>query len=101
MRTYIVFFLIFFSSLFESIAQTQKIDSLLNYLNSNLQKNEIRVNYLNELALEYQHINLEKTYQYIKEAETISTEINHPEGIANSLFSMGFYLICFNHRQPN
>jgi two-component system, sensor histidine kinase and response regulator len=91
MRTLIIFILIFVASLFESKSQTQKIDSLIRILNSNKQKNKIRVDNLNELALEYQHIDLEKTYQFIKEAEGISVELNYKEGIANSFFTMGFY----------
>lgn len=91
MRTLRFIFLLFYISSLGSLAQTQKIDSLIRFLNTNKKPDETRVDHLNRLALEYQNINLDKSYQFSKEAEKISIELNYKEGLANSMYGLGFY----------
>ena len=72
-------------------AQTHKIDSLVNLLDSHSQKDTSRVNALNSLALELQNIDLYKAKDLLEEAQEISVQINYPRGLANSIYNLGFY----------
>ncbi|MFC2151544.1 tetratricopeptide repeat protein [Bacteroidota bacterium] len=73
------------------MGQTQKIDSLITFLNSYNKDDTVRVNALISLAQSYQKVDLEKGRSIAEEAERISKEINYPTGIANALYNLGFY----------
>ena len=76
---------------FSVYSQTQKIDRLINFLDNYSERDSVRANALNILALEYQNVDLNKAKDFLEESEEISTKINYPTGIANSLYIQSFY----------
>lgn len=91
MKKLVIILIIFLSVNFKSNSQTQKIDSLFRFTETYLNHDSIRVKALNNLAIEYQNIDLNKAKNFLEESEKISIEIDYPLGIANSLYIQSFY----------
>ncbi len=72
-------------------AQTPKIDSLNNLLNVHTTQDTVRVNLLNKTADNLYRIDLEKTFEYATEANTLSKELDFTKGKAESTFLIGLY----------
>lgn len=68
----------------------QKVDSLLNVLESNPTKDSIYVQNLFELASEFYQENLDSAFYYCTEAQLISIQTNYQEGIADSYNWIGY-----------
>jgi signal transduction histidine kinase/Tfp pilus assembly protein PilF len=68
------------------------IDSLLVEL-PKMKDDTLKVNLTNELASEYQSINLEKTFIYANKSLVLANKINWKDGIANSYKNLGNYYI--------
>ncbi len=74
-------------------AQSSKQDSLLSLLQIHQLRDTTRVNLLYQLADSFQQSDLQKTYQYVKEACALADSIDYPKGKAAGLNLLGIYYI--------
>ncbi len=82
----IFFFLILMGNV---CGQTRKIDSLKNELARHTKKDTTQVNLLNDLAFSYFSSDIEKSLEYLREADTIAEDIQFTKGEARSIFIKG------------
>lgn len=86
--------LLFFSS--ASIfcySQTAKIDSLQTLLNTQKEKDTLRVELLNKAAYAIRKYNIKKLFKYANEATELSDSIHYKDGYAESIrmIAIGYY----------
>jgi signal transduction histidine kinase len=91
-KIYLLFFLISALTFSQKKEGQELIDSLLTVF-PKMKSDTIRVNALNEIATEYQQIDLEKSMHYSQKALQLSNKINWQDGIANSYKNIGNYYI--------
>jgi len=72
-------------------AQNKTADSLENALNKHPENDTIRVNLLNEIALNVFTFDADKTLKYTQEAGKLADKLNYRKGKAESLRVAGFY----------
>jgi len=72
-------------------AQTTELDSIERILIENKRNDTTRVNFLNRAAYKSFTSDLEKTFKYANEADSLSVLLNYAEGKAESMRMKGFY----------
>ena len=81
-------------------AQTSKLDSLENALRQHPQEDTVRVNLLNDIAINMFPVDFDKAYRYIAEADTLSVRLKYLKGEAASLYYYGYFFSSKgDHRQ--
>ncbi|NUY80449.1 tetratricopeptide repeat protein [Flavobacterium sp. MAH-1] len=71
-----------------SNAQNKVLDSLQNALRTYTRNDTVRVNLLNNVASKIFQTEPDRALQLLKESETVSTQLNYPQGKAKSLLFM-------------
>jgi serine phosphatase RsbU (regulator of sigma subunit) len=73
------------------LAQTQRLDSLEQFLLIHVDHDTVRINILNQAAYRFYTSDLEKTYRYATEADSLSEKLNYKKGKAESIRLLGIY----------
>lgn len=74
-----------------SVSQGTELDSLENLINDYKKSDTARVNLLNEIAYRSYRTNIEKTFAYATQADSLSDIIGFKKGKAESLGILGIY----------
>jgi len=90
-KFHLVFILFFSLNIFNIKAQTAKIDSFENLLQTHTQQDTARINLLNKTANAFQDINPDKSLKYLTEARKIADKLNYKKGKAETFYQISTY----------
>jgi signal transduction histidine kinase len=92
MKKIIILFLVITINIYGQKGGQALIDSLLIELGK-IKDDTTKINLLNEIAADYQGLNLEKTLHYADQALKLSISVKWKDGMANSYKNIGNYYI--------